>query len=112
MDDNRLPTHLRVGAFIRSCSARGIPVAVIRRGEKMSGTVLFKLYETSDRCQLMTQMRDTDNNLKWYSTHSESFIKESDAINRIRKSLDRDPDLWVIEVETKIGDMTLTYFFQ
>ncbi len=51
----------------------------------------------------MSQMRDLDGNLSWYPAHEEQVINERDADERIQKSIGRDPDLWVIEIESRDG---------
>ena len=48
-------------------------------------------------------MRDLDGRLAWYPAHKEDTIPESDADERIRRAVERDPDLWVIEIETRDG---------
>ena len=103
MPDDRLPTHIWVDAELRRCSAEGIGVVVIHRGERMGGTVMLKLYQHGVGCRMFSQMRDLDGRLAWYPAHKEAVIAEVDADERIRRAIDRDPDLWVIEVESRDG---------
>lgn len=67
----------------------------------MGGTVLFKIYQPPDKCRLLSQIRNFDGQIQWLQAHKEEFIDEVEASIRIRKAIDRDPDVWVIEVETK-----------
>ena len=53
--------------------------------------------------RLLSQMRDLDGRLAWYPAHKEETIPESDADARIRRAVERDPDIWVIEIETRDG---------
>ena len=55
----------------------------------------------------MSQMRDLDGNLSWYNPHKENFIQEPDADSLIEKLISRDPDLWVIEIDTKDGNVPI-----
>ena len=55
----------------------------------------------------MSQMRDLDGNLSWYNPHKENFIQEPDADSLIEMSISRDPDLWVIEIDTKDGKVPI-----
>lgn len=107
MAEDRLPTHLWVDAHLKRCSVMGIPAVVINSGQKMGGSVLLKIFQVEMGCRLMSQMRDLDGNLAWYSPHKEDFIQESDADELIKKSISRDPDLWVIEIETKDGNVPI-----
>lgn len=103
MAEERLPTHVWVDAELRRCTADGIPFVIVHRGERMGGTVLLKIYQYGVGCRLMSQMRDLDGNLTWLSAHKEEIIEESRATEQIQRAVDRDPDLWVIEVETRDG---------
>ena len=103
MADDRLPTHIWIDAHLKRCSAEGIPAVIINSGEKMGGTVLLKIYQASVGCRLMSQTRDLDGNLSWYPAHKEEVIDERDADEYIQKSIDRDPDLWVLEIESRDG---------
>ncbi len=103
MSEERLPTHIWVDAELRRCSAKGIPFVVVNKGERMGGTVLLKIYQYGVGCRLLSQMRDLDGRLSWYPAHKEEVIEESRAGEHIRRAIERDPDLWVIEVETRDG---------
>ena len=107
MSDARLPTHVWVEAELRRCSAAGIGVVVIHKGERMGGTVMLKLYRHGVGCRLLSQMRDLDGRLAWYPAHREEVIAETDADDRIRRAIERDPDLWVIEIESRDGSNPL-----
>ena len=75
-------------------------MTLIHKGEKVGGTVLFKLFQSIDACRVLAQMHDSDDNIKWYPIHKEEIIDEKEASSLIHFALNRDPDLWVVEVET------------
>ena len=101
--EDRVPTHIWVDAHLRRCSVEGIPAVVIKSGEKMGGTVLLKIYQSGVGCKLLSQIRDLDGHLNWIPTHREVLIEEGKADEFIQKSIERDPDLWVVEIETRDG---------
>lgn len=107
MTEERLPTHIWVDAHLRRCSVAAVPTVVIHKGEKMGGTVMLKVYQAGIGCRLLSQMRDFDGKLSWYPAHKEDIIEEREADERIRRAVDRDPDLWVIEMETRDGTIPL-----
>ena len=107
MADDRLPTHIWIDAHLKRCSVEGIPAVIINSGERMGGTVLLKIYQAGVGCRLMSQMRDLDGNLSWYPAHKEQVINERDADEHIQKSISRDPDLWVIEIESRDGTVPI-----
>lgn len=90
-------------AQIRRCTVENLPAVVVHRGEAMGGTVPLKLYQASAGCRLLTQMRDLDGRLGWLPVHTEDSIQETEADARIERAVTRDPDLWVVEVETRDG---------
>jgi len=98
-----MPTHLWVEAKIRELSAQAIGIYVLHKGEKMDGLVLLKLNNLAGACKLLTQQRDLDGVLGWVNVFQEEIIDEKRADEYIARSLSRDPDQWVIEIET--GDM-------
>jgi len=96
----RTPTHIWVEAKIRELSAQGIGVYLTHKGERMSGLVLLKLSNPQAReCKLLTQQRDFDGVLGWVNVFADEIILEQKADEYIVRSISRDPDLWVIEVE-------------
>lgn len=103
MSDGRLATHLWIGALLRRCSADGMPATVVHSGERMGGAVMLKVYQAGQGCRLMAQMRDLDGRLRWYKAHKEELVAEGEAEALIGRAIARDPDLWVIEVESRDG---------
>lgn len=96
----RTPTHIWLEAKIRELAAQGVGVYVTHKGEKMGGLVLLKLTNVQAReCKLLTQQRDLDGVLRWVNVFSDEVIEEQKADEYIARSINRDPDLWVIEVE-------------
>lgn len=101
MSDNRIPTHLWLEAKIRELSAQGVGVYVAQRGDKMGGVVLLKIADMRGQCKLLTQQRDLDGNLVWMPALKEDIGDEKSADDYIARACQRDPDLWVIEVEDR-----------
>lgn len=103
MREGRLPTELWVSAGLRRCSDACVPATVVRRGEAQSGTVILKLNQHAQGCRVLNQTRDIDGRLVWFAALDGALVPEADADDYIRRSLGRDPDIWVIEVEHAEG---------
>lgn len=101
--DDRLPTELWVKAHLRRCHAEAIPVAVLHKGDANGGTVLLKLLQREAGCRLLSQIRDAEGRLGWMSALGEAPVAEADADAYIERAVKRDPDLWVIEIESRDG---------
>lgn len=103
MSEGRLPTELWVSAGLRRCSDAGVAATVVRKGELQSGTVLLKLNQRDQGCRLLNQTRDIDGRLVWFAALDGALVPEAEADEYIQRSLKRDPDIWVIEVEHPEG---------
>lgn len=94
-----IPVHIWIEAGIKSLEDRGIFYYIPQRGERNSGLVLLKISDRKGGCALLTQERDLDGNLGWINAMGEEKLDEKKADDYIRRSIGRDPDLWVIEIE-------------
>ena len=103
MREGRLPTELWVSAGLRRCSDEGVPATVVRRGEGQRGTVILKINQRDKGCRVLNQTRDIDGRLVWFAALDGALVPEADADDYIARSLKRDPDIWVIEVEHTEG---------
>ncbi len=90
-------------AEVRRCLAEGIPVVVARRGERQGGGLLVKLNLLEQGCRVLTQARDLDGRLGWLPALEGKLVPDAEADAYIERSVRRDPDLWVVEVEDRSG---------
>lgn len=103
MSDERLPTHIWVGAKLRFCDQQAVPAMIRHRGERQSGSVVLKLDLLDGRCKVLTQARDLDGNLGWMSAFRQEFVSNAEGEAYIARSIARDPDVWVVEIEHREG---------
>ena len=103
MTDDRIPTELWVGAHIRQCAAKGVPVYVAHKGALASGTVMVKIILRDRTCKLLNQSRDMDGNTGWMAIFEGAAVDEKKADEYVQRALKRDPDVWVVEVEDADG---------
>ncbi|MEK9833454.1 MAG: DUF1491 family protein [Rhodospirillaceae bacterium] len=103
MTEARLPTDLWVSAGLRRASDENVPIAVVRRGERQSGTVILKLNQLDRGCRILTQTRDLDGRLTWFPALDGAAIPEAEADAYVERTVASDPDVWVIEIEHREG---------
>ncbi len=103
MSDDRLKAELWIMAHVRRCNDAGVFAAVVRRGDAHGGTLLLKLNRFDLGCKVLTQARDMDGQPGWLAAFSGDLVPEADADEYISRALARDPDLWVVEIETRDG---------
>jgi hypothetical protein len=96
----RLKTGLWVKALIRRCDLNAIAVAVAAKGDPDAGAVLLKLLHCDRLCRVLAQARGPDGELVWMCATGAAAVAEADADAYIARQRSRDPDLWVVEIET------------
>lgn len=104
MAEGRIPTELWVKAHLRRLSAQGAPAVVVRRGDPHGGMVILKVNRLAEGCRVLAQTRDLDGVLCWLAAFDGRLVSESEADDYIARQTARDPDLWIIEVETRDED--------
>ena len=104
MDDARIPTELWIKAHLRRLSAQGLPAVIARRGDPHGGMVILKVNRLDLGCRVLTHTRDLDGVLCWMPALEGKLVPEADADAYITRQTARDPDLWVVEVETRHGE--------
>lgn len=85
----------------------GCPVYIVKKGDISSGTVIQKISNMAGDCKLMGQQRDLLGKLVWINLLQDDIVPEPEADTYIKKSILRDPDVWVIEIEDKNMDVSI-----
>lgn len=103
----RLKTAIQVQALVRRCDLATIGVAVTARGDPDAGAILVKLCSRDAGATVLAQARRADGTLGWMRSTGETLVAEAEADAYIARQRQRDPDLWVVEIETTIPETVL-----
>ncbi len=103
MIDDSPNAEFWIMANVRRCNADGTPAMVVRRGDDRGGTLLLKINQFDQGCKVLTQARDMDGVMGWMVAFSGELVAEAEADAYIARAMDRDPDLWVVEIESPDG---------
>ena len=103
MDDARLKTGLWIKAQIRLCDIGAISAVVSHRGDADAGAVLLKIDRLAGGCEVLSRMRSLDGELGWIRGTGPDPVDEAAADDYVRRQIERDPDLWVLEIEDPLG---------
>lgn len=100
---DRLKTGIWVQALIRRCAVENVPALVVRRGDDTGGIVLVKVNRLDGTCTVYSPARAGDGSRLWLKGTGPSPVGEADADAYIGRQRSIDPDLWVVEIEDRLG---------
>ena len=97
----RLAADLWVSAYMTRLRLLDIPALVVCRGDATAGAIMVKLNTLDGQAALYHRSFDLQNDQrKWNILHQGDDPSVEAAIDKQRQY---DPDLWVIEVEDRMG---------
>lgn len=108
----RLTSAMRVAALLRLArAADGFPV-VLARGDETAGAILVVMREKGLNPVAFERVMSHDGGYRWVRISPENISQEIDFNSFIQRRRQRDPDLWLIELDvadaTRFVDETLS----
>ncbi len=103
MSDDRLKAEIWIMAHVRRCNDEGIPAIVVRRGDARGGSLVLKINQFGQGCRVLSQTVDMDGARGWIAAFKGERVPEKEADAYIARAMDRDPDIWVVEIESPDG---------
>jgi hypothetical protein len=96
-------TAIWVQAELRRLGMDAVPAVVVRKGDPDAGTVLIKVIRLGLGVYVLSQAQDGQGNSAWIKATGPEPVDESEADAYIRRSIERDYDVWVLEIEDLKG---------
>ncbi|MGC1427986.1 MAG: DUF1491 family protein [Albidovulum sp.] len=101
----RLTADFWVRAYLARLQAAHIPAYITAKGDPTAGAVLVKLATLDGKAQLFQRSFDLMTGARAWVVLSEGG--EADVDGAILRQRRTDPDLWVIEIESRDGQSLL-----
>lgn len=95
----RLKTEVRAAALIRRAQVGGAFAVLLRRGDPDAGA-LWVILRSGSQLLRFTEQMGMSGEREWYQ---DGPFNEPDMQLKTNKAVDRDPDLWIIEIEDAQG---------
>lgn len=105
MADARLATGIWVAAYLARLGQANIPAYVIAHGDDTAGAVLVKCARLDGTAQLWSREWDFDTGSRHWHLAADGPEADVDAAARRQRGF--DPDLWLIEIESRDGTTLL-----
>ena len=95
----RLKTELRVSAILKRAQGAGAFAVIVRRGDADAGALWVIVRQGPDLLRYTEQMTMSGTR-EWYQ---DGPFDETEIQLRVNKAVDRDPDIWIVEIEDAQG---------
>jgi hypothetical protein len=105
MAEARLATGIWVSAYLARLGQNNIPAYILARGDDTAGAVLVKCARLDGTAQLWAREWDFETDTRDWKVIEEAEERAVDE--SIRRQRGYDPDLWVVEVESREGRVLL-----
>ena len=96
----RLKSEIQASALLRRAQAAGAFATVLRRGDNDAGALHVVVRTPDGFARLYSPIRNMAGERAWLPTET---LPERDIDARCAKMGERDPDIWVVEVEDREG---------
>jgi len=101
MAEPRLAAGLWVAAYLARLGQANIPAYILARGDDVAGAIAVKCAHLNGQASLWMREWDMETDTRpWVAVQSGT---ERDIDAAIARQRARDPDLWVVEIESRDG---------
>ncbi len=101
----RLKSEMWVKAYLRGAAVAGAPGVVVRRGDADAGVIMIKIARLDGHCDLYgpapAGLASDDGERRW--TRLAENAPETTIEERLAAEVRLDPDLWIVEIESRQG---------
>jgi hypothetical protein len=100
---SELKARFWIDALRWRAESAGASVYVTRRGDPDAGAVLVKVLLAQRTARLFAPVRNFEGERVWAQPLGADPVPEQDADGYAKRRAERDPDLWVVEIDDTKG---------
>lgn len=109
MFEERLPTKVWVDALVRRVQVAGASAFILQRGDDSRGDVLIKVSDLTGMARAYVPRTSMEGTRIFVDLESQGVGPDEAGVDDyIRRTAERDRDIWVIEIEDRDGRHFLT----
>ena len=98
-----LRADIWVAAYLRRVSVEGAFATLRRRGAAEAGAIFVMVDHLDGRVALFEPAPSDDGERRWIRAHAAEWIDSLDAEARLQRQLRFDPDIWIVDVDSRDG---------
>lgn len=99
MTEPRLASSVQVSAFIRLAQVEGDFAAVLRKGDPVAGAIMLIGLIRGQNPVVFERFPSIEGGSPWQQVSTQTLENDADITANWKKRANRDPDLWVIELD-------------
>jgi hypothetical protein len=103
----RLRADIWVSAYLRRCAVEGASAVLRKRGAAAAGAIFVQIDCLDGRVALFgpapQSLMDDGGERRWTRVHAHDWIDPLTALERLKREMKFDPDLWIVDVEDQQG---------
>ena len=103
----RLKSEIWVKAYLRRCQGAGAAAVLVRRGDTDAGAIYIKVSRLDGTASLYgpapAGLAEAREDRRWQPCLEREAAPETEADAYLERQIDFDPDIWIVEVEDRLG---------
>ncbi|MGE0153403.1 MAG: DUF1491 family protein [Reyranellaceae bacterium] len=99
----RVKSDLWVAAQVRLCDRLTVPAVVARKGDPDSGAILVRIEDGERKVVVWTQVITAEGERGWMKGTGPDPVSPEEAENYVRRAVERDYDIWILDIEDRHG---------
>lgn len=96
----RLKAEIYVQALLHRVHDAGATAVIARRGNADAGGIFVRVNRLDGTSGVLTQASDADN-VRYWRVVAEPATADADIEARLAREMERDPDIWIVEIEDR-----------